>query len=218
MLKQATYQYSDVLRDRPHEKMLAGTITAQPSKGQRNNPLKYSDIPVETKRALRKMNVRDLTRSMERAGGPTTPKGRQYAAILEERAVNPNLSSKHPQLARQVGNDMYKRAMYDAFSNELSKIASQNQPQMPAQKKNLKMKDYGFTSYGAIAPGATIGGVLGAGMGVAAGSGAAGKLAGGVIGGVLGSTIGGAYGYGQMKKTPILPDYAKSMKGPSDSY
>ena len=215
MRKLATYQYSDVLRDKPHEKMLAGTITAQPSKGQRNNPLKYSDIPAETKQSLRKMNIQDLSRAMERAGGATSPKGRQYAAILEERGVNPNLSGTNPQLARQVSNDMYKKAMYDAFTDELSKIANQ---QNPNTGSNMKLKDYGFTSLGAMAPGGAIGGVLGAGTGVAAGAGLGGKLVGGLVGGTLGTALGAAYGYGQMKKTPLTPTYAQAMTGPSNSY
>lgn len=210
MLKRATYQYSDVLRDKPHDKMLAGTITAAPSKGQRNNPLKYSDVPVETKRTLRKMNIADLTRAMERAGGYTSTKGRQYAAVLEERGVNPNLSGTNPSLARQVSNDMYKKAMYDAFAEELSKIAN---------KQDLKIKDYGFTSLGAAAPAAAIGGALGAGAGIMGGTGLAGKAIAGTLGGLAGATLGAGFGYGQMKKTPLVKQYAQAMdKNRGSSY
>ena len=193
--------------------MRAGTITAARSKGQMNNPMKYADIPVETKRSLRKMNVRDLTRSMERAGGPTTPKGRMFAAVLEERGVNPNLSGKDPILARQASNDIYKRAMYDAFSEELTKLSQQQManamPQPGATQKN-RARDLGMTSAGGMAIPAAAGLVLGGASGAAMGSGL-GRLATGAAGAVLGGGIGAAYGYNTMKSNKLVPDYQRAI-------
>jgi len=212
MRKRATYQYSDVLRDRPHEKMRAGTITAARSKGQMNNPMKYADIPAETKQSLRKMNVRDLTRSMERAGGPTSSKGRMFAAVLEERGVNPNLSGTNPVLARQASNDIYKRAMYDAFSDELTKLSQGQVPSPPQQapRKN-RARDLGITSAGGMAIPAAAGFALGGATGAAMGSGFAGKAISGAAGAVMGAGLGAAYGYNTMRSKNITPAYQQAI-------
>lgn len=210
MRKRATYQYSDVLRDRPHEKMRAGTITAARSKGQMNNPMKYADIPAETKKSLRKMNVRDLTRSMERAGGPTSPKGRMFAAVLEERGVNPNLSGTNPVLARQASNDIYKRAMYDAFSDELTKLSQQQAMTQPVAPQKNRARDLGMTSAGGMAVPAAAGTLLGGATGAAMGSGL-GRVATGAAGAVLGGGIGAAFGYNTMRSGKLNPEYQQAI-------
>lgn len=210
MRKRATYQYSDVLRDRPHEKMRAGTITAARSKGQMNNPMKYADIPAETKQSLRKMNVRDLTRSMERAGGPTSPKGRMFAAILEERGVNPNLSGTDPNLARQVSNDIYKKAMYDAFSDELTKLSQQQAMMQPVAPQKNRARDLGMTSAAGMAVPAAAGTLLGGATGAAMGSGL-GRLATGTMGAVLGGGLGAAFGYNTMRSGELNPEYQQAI-------
>ena len=210
MLKRATYQYSDVLRDRPHEKMYAGTITAARSKGQMNNPMKYADIPAETKQSLRKMNVKDLTRSMERAGGPTSPKGRMFASILEERGVNPNLSGTDPTLARQVSNDIYKKAMYDAFSEELIKLSQQQDTMQNPMQQKVRARDLGMTAIGGMAVPAAAGVILGGATGAAMGSGL-GRIGTGVAGSVLGGGLGAAFGYNTMKNSKIDPAYQQAI-------
>lgn len=210
MRKRATYQYSDVLRDRPHEKMRAGTITAARSKGQMNNPMKYADIPAETKQSLRKMNVRDLTRSMERAGGPTSPKGRMFAAVLEERGVNPNLSGTDPNLARQASNDIYKKAMYDAFSDELTKLSQQQAMMQPVAPQKNRARDLGLTAVGGMAFPAAAGVTLGGLTGASVGSGL-GRIATGAAGALLGGGIGAAYGYNKMKSDKLVPEYQQAI-------
>jgi len=194
--------------------MHAGTITADRSKGQMNNPMKYADIPVETKQSLRKMNVRDLTRSMERAGGPTSPKGRMFASILEERGVNPNLSGTDPTLARQVSNDIYKRAMYDAFSDELTKISQQ---QAMGQPSKNRARDLGMTSAAGMAVPAAAGTLLGGATGAAMGSGL-GRVATGAAGAILGGGIGAAFGYNTMRSGELNPEYQRALDYSKNHY
>jgi len=215
MHKRATFQYSDVVRKAPHEHKFAGTITAAPSKGQRSNPMKHSDIPVEVKRPLRKKNNKELARLMERAGGASAPNARKYVAVLEERGVNPNLAKENVNMARVVSNDMFKRAMYDAFNEELTKIA--------AEFSDLSVSE-GIKNQGAtaIAPmavgggiGAGIGGTAGGFMGAASankagvrGVGKLGKSLGGMLlGAGIGGALGAASGYASSKKQKASPGF-----------
>lgn len=106
------------------------TITPSLRKGQKNNPLKNMDIPMEIREPLRRGNSRQLAHAMRTAGGPMSANGRPYAAVLEERGVNPNIAATNVNLAKQLPNDIYKTA-------SLKKIA--------------------FNDIGATAGGATIG-------------------------------------------------------------
>jgi hypothetical protein len=51
------------------------------------------DIPMELRAPLRKGNSRQLAHAMQTAGGPMSANGRPYAAVLEERGVNPNVAT-----------------------------------------------------------------------------------------------------------------------------
>lgn len=95
----------------PHAigKTAPATYTTAPSKGQLSNPLKHSDVPTEVKRRLRRRSSSSLARAMQDAGGATAPEGDQFAAVLAERGVNPNLAATNMQLARMVPNDVYQR-------------------------------------------------------------------------------------------------------------
>lgn len=209
MQKRATYQYSDVVQDRPHEKRLPGTITAARGKGQLSNPLKYMDVPLETRKALRRKNAKELARDMERVGGATTPKGRAYAAVLEERGINPNLARGDMTMARQTPNDMFKRAMYAGFADELEKIA--NEQANPPANTNNSLGTLGLTALPTYGVGAGLGGA----GGLLLGSGFGGK--GALIGGVLGAGLGGAYGLSDTKKNPLAPGFDQARKAQADN-
>lgn len=211
MRKVSTFQYSDVVKDAPHEKRFAGTITAAPSKGQKSNPMKHADIPVEVKRPLRKKNNKELARLVERAGGATAPNARKFVAILEERGVNPNLAKENVNMAKVVSNDMFKKAMYVSFVDELEKIAEFSHGAVGE----------GVTSQGAtaVAPiavgagiGAGIGGTAGGFMG-ATGAANAGKskilgaLKGSALGIGVGAALGGAASYAASKKEKKAPGF-----------
>ena len=218
MHKRATYQYSDILRSAPHENKFAGTITAAPSKGQRSNPMKHADIPVEVKRPLRKKNNKELARLMERAGGASAPNARKFVAVLEERGVNPNLAKENVNMARVVSNDMFKKAMYAAFTDELTKLS---------EFSDVVAGDGGLASQGAtaIAP-LAVGGGIGAGIGATAGayagSAAANKAglkgfgkftrsAGGALLGLgIGGALGAASGYAASKKEKATPGFDRA--------
>jgi len=98
-----------VVAPHPVGKTLPATYTTQPAKGQLINPLKHSDVPAEVKQRLRRRSSQSLAQSMQDAGGPTAPEGDQYAAVLEERAVNPNIAPQNLGLARMTPNDMFQR-------------------------------------------------------------------------------------------------------------
>jgi len=214
MRKLSTFQYSDVVKDAPHEKKFSGTITSAPSKGQRSNPMKHADIPVEVKRPLRKKNNKELARLVERAGGVSSPNARKYVAVLEERGVNPNLAKENINMAKVVSNDMFKKAMYTAFALELEKISEFSDPSV-----QNKATSYGATSAAPIAVGAGIGaglgGAAGGMMGLAsankAGVSGAAKLGRGIGGLALGlgagALIGGGLGYSTAKKSKVAPGY-----------
>ena len=135
-----------------------------------------------------------------------------FAAVLEERGVNPNLSGTNPVLARQASNDIYKRAMYDAFSDELTKISEQamSQPTQAAPRNN-RARDLGLTSAGGMAAPATAGVALGGITGAAMGSGIGGRLAAGATGAILGGALGAGYGYKTMKNNPLTPAYQNAI-------
>lgn len=214
MRKLSTFQYSDVVKDAPHEKRFAGTITAAPSKGQRSNPMKHADIPVEVKRPLRKKNNKELARLMERSGGASAPNARKYVAVLEERGVNPNLAKENVDMAKVVSNDMFKKAMYEAFVEELEKLSEFSDPSV-----NNKATSYGATAIAPIAVGAGIGAGLGGVAGGMAGLTSANKAgltglskAGKGLGGLavglgVGGAIGGALAYSKSKKDKVVAGY-----------
>jgi len=211
MYKLATFQYSDVIKDAPHEKKFSGTITAAPSKGQKSNPMKHADVPVEVKKPLRKKNSRELGRLVERAGGTTAPAAKKYVAVLEERGVNPNLAKENVQMAKMVSNDMYKKAMYTAFSDELDKLAEFSQGVQD------KATNYGATSIGPVGVGAIggagLGAVAGGAVGAAAGKGtgagarALSTLKGTGVGSLIGGAIGAGLAYKQMKANKVSPGF-----------
>jgi hypothetical protein len=100
-------------------------FTDAPRKGQKNNPVKNMQVPIENKRALMKRNSRSLARAMQRAGGMTSPNGMQFNAVLQERGMNPTLMAtpKTRGLAQSMPDDLYKQSMYNAFYDELEKVA-----------------------------------------------------------------------------------------------
>ena len=208
MRKLATYQYSDVLRSSPYGKSVPGTVTSVRSKWQRSNPTKYMDVPLETKRILRRRNGRELARDMERAGGATSPEGRAYAAVLEERGVNPNLAKENINMARTTPNDMFKRALWESFSDEMLKLSNDmtSQQRMQYDPQYAGLKSYGLTSAAPAAIGATGGGALGAALGSGAG------LKGALIGGAAGATLGGVGVYKSLKKQENAPGFDKALE------
>lgn len=188
MKKEAWFQYSKALA--PHAELTAaavGTPTAYVRKGQKNNSLDNADIPYETRARLRKKNSKTLARSMERAGGKMTIQGRPYAAVLEERAVNPNIAKQNIGLARILKDDIYKSAMYSAFNDELAKLAG----------VQIDSEDAGIRGHGITAAGGTlVGGATGMALGTAMGLGV-----GGIKGGIMGATAGTvAGGYAGTKR------------------
>ena len=91
----------------PYGKTLPATYSAEPRKGQKINPLKHSDVPVEVRTQLRRKNSDIIANLMAKAGGPTSPEGDAYAAVLEERGINPNLAGSNLNMARTTPNDVY---------------------------------------------------------------------------------------------------------------
>jgi len=188
------------LRDDPEGKSSVPEITAMPSKGQYSNPLKYSDVPAQTKQRYRKLSTKDLGRLVERAGGPTSPKGRIYSSVLEERSVNPMMAGKNPELAKASPYSVYKTAQHHAIVDHLNKLASvtvgkgpyQNPDLMHGQKlPNMSNID---NRLGAASGGVAFGSVLGGAAGLAFGKGVAGKGIAAGIGAVSGGALGGVYG------------------------
>lgn len=113
LIKSAMFQYTDGPHgpgNRPQTigKTQPGTVTAQPRKGQKSTPTKHSNVPIELRASLRRVSSSALGRKLEKAGGPTSKEGQAYAAVLEERAVNPNLAAKNINLARQAPNDVFR--------------------------------------------------------------------------------------------------------------
>jgi hypothetical protein len=111
-VKVATFQYSDgphgpQNRAQPIGKTLPATYSAQPRKGQKILGVKHSDVPVELRAKLRRKSSESLARLMHKAGGPTAKEGDAYAAVLEERAVNPNLAKQNMGMARTTPNDAF---------------------------------------------------------------------------------------------------------------
>jgi len=137
-----------------------------------------------------------------------------FASILEERGVNPNLSGTDPTLARQVSNDIYKRAMYDAFSDELTKISQQ---QAMGQPSKNRARDLGMTSAAGMAVPAAAGTLLGGATGAAMGSGL-GRVATGAAGAILGGGIGAAFGYNTMRSGELNPEYQRAIDYSKNHY
>lgn len=111
-----------VVAPRPVGKTLPATYTTAPSKGQLSNPIKHSDVPTEVKRALRRRSSADLAREMRDAGGPTAPEGDQFAAVLAERGVNPNLAPTNLQLAKTTPNDIYQRQKLSSIDHMILRM------------------------------------------------------------------------------------------------
>jgi hypothetical protein len=98
-------------------KTLPASYSTSPSKGQLSNPLRSSDVPVEVKQRLRRRTSASLARAMQDAGGLTSKEGDQYAAVLAERGINPNLAASNLQLARATPNDVYQRQKSASLCN-----------------------------------------------------------------------------------------------------
>lgn len=111
-VKLATFQYSDgphgpQNRPQPIGKTQPATYSAEPRKGQKIIGVKHSDVPVELRAQLRRKSSSALARLMHKAGGPTAQHGDAYAAVLEERGVNPNLAHTNMQMAKTTPNDSF---------------------------------------------------------------------------------------------------------------
>ena len=193
------------MRQHPEEVKAVPQITTAPSKGQKSNPLKYSDVPAQIKKRLRKSNTKDLGRIVEKAGGPMSPKGRAAAAVLEERSVNPNLAGENPMLAKQSPYSVYKRASYNRAVDEINKFASplanpnqlmnqnrqqQNPEQNVANTAGGVMSGIGMGAAG----GAVAGGLGGLSLGVSKGGGVLGSLGTAAVGSAIGAGIGAGLG------------------------
>lgn len=185
------------LREEPEGKTVVPQITAYPSKGQYSNPLKYSDVPAQTKKRYRKLSTEDLGRLVERSGGATSPKGRVYAAVLEERSVNPMLAGKNPVLAKSSPYSVYKTAQYHSVVAHLNKVANMGTAYVNPDKRygqklpnetNVDSRIGGMS--GGIAGGLLAGGAVGA----LGGKGIMGRAMTGAAGAALGATAGGIYG------------------------
>lgn len=112
-VKTATFQYSDgphgpQNRAQPIGKTSPATYSAVPRKGQKITGMKHADVPVELRAQLRRKSSASLARLMHKAGGPTAQHGDAYAAVLEERGVNPNLAKQNLSMARATPNDVFK--------------------------------------------------------------------------------------------------------------
>lgn len=160
------------------------SITPSLRKGQKNNPIKNMDIPMEVRQPLRKGNSRQLARAMQTAGGSMSINGRPYAAVLEERGVNPNLATTNVPLAKQTPNDLYKRA-------NLLKLAEYmyNQP-YPQQQPSTQMQAPQPSINDKMTSSAK-GAIVGTGLGMVAGLTPMGKFLGGMRGATAVGQIGG---------------------------
>jgi hypothetical protein len=189
----STDNVSRPLPEFPQEKQVAPTLSTERSKGQLSPVSKYSDVPVEIKQSLRKENVKNLGRLVERSGGPNTPKGRAAAAVLEERGVNPFLAGSDPQMAKSMPYNTVKLSMWRAAVEKLAAIPVG--ALMPGQEQAAPAQQPAYTN-NRVARGAG-GGMAGGAMGAVGGT-AAGAMAGGVpgaiVGGVLGTGVGTVVG------------------------
>ncbi len=161
------------------------SITPQIRKGQKNNPIKNMDIPMEVRQPLRKGNSRQLAHAMQTAGGPMSVNGRPYAAVLEERGVNPNIATTNVPLAKQLPNDIYKRANLIKLANFMMSQNEQSSTNIPAPLTNPTFSQKMDSSAKGMA--------IGSGIGLLAGMTPLGKLSatsrmalGGIGGGILG--------------------------------
>ncbi|MGA1353386.1 MAG: hypothetical protein ACO32I_01175 [Candidatus Limnocylindrus sp.] len=212
MRKEAWFQYSRSLR--PHAELTAaasGTPTAYPRKGQKNNPMDNADIPYETRARLRKKNSKNLARSMERAGGKTTIQGRPYAAVLEERGVNPNIAKQNINYARVLSDDIYKSAMYHAFADELEKVSAAD-----VDPENPGARGYGVTAAGPMLVGGAVGATLGGGLGFALRRGAMNRGAGMLGGAAAGGLFGAGLGYSSLKSAPLAANFEQGIRMNAD--
>lgn len=199
------------LPDFPQEKTQAPTLSTARSKGQQSPVSKYSDVPVEVKQALRKENVRNLGRLVERAGGPNTPKGRAPAAVLEERGVNPFLAGSNPQMAKAMPYNVIKESSLKGAIYKLEKLSLALPTGAVAGNADPQTAQANPPSYApnAVTRGAG-GGVAGGAIGLVGGT-AAGALAGGATGALVGGAIGVGVGAlkgssgGQFGKSAALP-------------
>ena len=113
-----------------------------------------------------------------------TPKGRIYAAVLEERSVNPMLAGKNPTLARSAPYSVYKTAQYNEAVSTLNKIANMTNASMT----NTAMQNPN-RMHGGLTPNMTnVDDRVGGGLGGAFGGGALGTV-GGILGGSRGKTL-----------------------------
>ena len=111
-VKLAAFQYSagphgKQNRAQPIGKTQPATYSAMPRKGQKIIGVKHSDVPVELRAQLRRKSSSALARLMSKAGGPTAQHGDAYAAVLEERGINPNLATTNMNMARTTPNDTF---------------------------------------------------------------------------------------------------------------
>ena len=206
----STDNVSRPLPEFPQERTQAPTLSTERSKGQMSPVSKYSDVPVEIKQTLRKENVRNLGRLVERAGGPNTPKGRAPAAVLEERGVNPFLAGSNPQMAKMMPYNIVKQGEYARAVGKLEKLSlALPTGMMQSPDPNQSQKPAAPYAPNAVARGA-VGGVAGGAIGLAGGAVAgtmAGGLPGAVVGGALGAGVGAMTGGagGQFGKSAALP-------------
>ncbi len=131
-----------------------------------------------------------------------SPKGRSYAAVLEERSVNPMLAGSNPNLARSTPYSVHKTAQFNAAVGVLDKIAMQaptDPYQNPANLHGTKAPDITKVDnrlaggLGGAGGGALLGGVgglmvPGKGKLLNVGRVIGGTVAGGVAGGIYGAT------------------------------
>ncbi len=126
MKKEAFFSYSagahgKGLATNPVGKTQPASYTTAPRKGQKSAPTKHSDVPIETRARLRRVPSAALARRMQKAGGPTSPEGDAFAAVLEERGINPNLANTNLQMAKSTPNDLYyPRAKTAALKKEIT--------------------------------------------------------------------------------------------------
>jgi len=134
-----------------------------------------------------------------------TIQGRPYAAVLEERGVNPNLAKQNVNLARVLSDDIYKSAMYSAFSHEMTKVAVE-----AANTEEPGLKDYGASGLGSLLAGAGVGGTVGAVAGTAV-SLKGRPLRGALTGAAAGGLIGAGLGYKSLREQRPVPGMERSM-------
>lgn len=111
-------------------------------------------------------------------------------------------------MARTTPNDMFKRALWESFSDEMLKLSNDmtSQQRMQYDPQYAGLKSYGLTSVMPTAIGATGGGALGAALGSGAG------LKGALIGGAAGATLGGVGVYKSLKKQENAPGFDKALE------